>query len=453
MIVKNEQANIEACLAGVRDLVDEMIVVDTGSTDDTRAIATRLGARVFDFPWTDDFAAARNAALSHANGGWIFWLDADDRIDAENRDRLRKLFASLRDENVAYHMICRSLDPSGTTTTDHVRLFPNRPQIRWQHRIHEQILPAVRSCGGVSRPTDIVILHTGYQDAALYRRKLERNLKLLERERAEHPEAASVLYHLGLNYTAVGRPAEALPILRQGLALWRDGDPYLRGFYGQLARAHHVLGQRAEAIQVCKEGTARLADDAELLFVQCTLQTETGDLSAAEAGLLRLLDATRRFVSTDTGLTGYKARQNLAMIYRKQNRLADAETQLRLVVAEQLQFALGRLALADVLISLNRPAEVEAVLHPLAGVPAIAVEVALMRARALHMQRDLAAARSVLEVAAIESPANLRLLGLLTQVLIEQGTDRAAAIRSLRAILAIDPNHPAAKRMLEAMGK
>jgi GT2 family glycosyltransferase len=79
MIVKNEERHLPDCLASVNDLVDEMIVVDTGSTDRTKAVAASYGAKVSDFPWVDDFAAARNEALRHATGDWVFWMDADDR--------------------------------------------------------------------------------------------------------------------------------------------------------------------------------------------------------------------------------------------------------------------------------------------------------------------------------------------------------------------------------------
>jgi FkbM family methyltransferase len=112
VIVKNEEANLPACLGSARDLVDEMIVVDTGSTDRTKELAAGFGARVFDFPWVDSFAAARNESLRHATGEWIFWLDADDRLDEDNRGKLRKLFAQLKDENVAYSMKCHCLPDS-----------------------------------------------------------------------------------------------------------------------------------------------------------------------------------------------------------------------------------------------------------------------------------------------------------------------------------------------------
>src|SRR5262245_60079470 len=108
VIAKNEENNLSTCLKCAGDLVGEIVVVDTGSTDRTREVAAAQGARVFDFPWVDDFAAARNETLRHASGEWIFWLDADDRLDETNHQCLQVLLAGLTDENAAYLMKCFS---------------------------------------------------------------------------------------------------------------------------------------------------------------------------------------------------------------------------------------------------------------------------------------------------------------------------------------------------------
>src|SRR3982750_4635941 len=85
MIVRNEEKNLPRCLESVRGLFDEIVVVDTGSRDRTKEIAAGFGARVSEFAWIDDFAAARNAALGQASSDYAFWLDADDVIEPPER--------------------------------------------------------------------------------------------------------------------------------------------------------------------------------------------------------------------------------------------------------------------------------------------------------------------------------------------------------------------------------
>jgi glycosyltransferase involved in cell wall biosynthesis len=197
MIVKDEEANLPACLESVAGLVDEIVVVDTGSGDRTKEVAARFGARVFDFPWVDDFAAARNESLRHATGRWVFWLDADDRLDEENRGRLRVLLDRLGDEEAAYTMKCLCLAGAAggpATVVDHVRLFRNDPRLRWQYRVHEQILLAVRRAGHAVRWSDVVIHHAGYRDPELRRRKLARDLRLLHLENEDRPDDPFTLF-------------------------------------------------------------------------------------------------------------------------------------------------------------------------------------------------------------------------------------------------------------------
>ena len=221
MIVKNEEARLGRCLGSVADLVDEMVVVDTGSTDSTCKVAALWGARVCEFAWQNSFAAARNESIRHATGDWIFWLDGDEWLDEANRRKLRELLAGLQPENAAYVM--RQLSPAAdafgsTLAADQVRLFRRDPTLQWEYRVHEQILLAVRRAGHELRKTDISICHDGFADAGRGKSKLERNRVLLELERTERPEDPVTLYQLGQVYRQLGRSAEALPLLHRSLA-------------------------------------------------------------------------------------------------------------------------------------------------------------------------------------------------------------------------------------------
>ena len=153
MIVRDNEDTLEPCLAGIRPWVDEMIVVDTGSRDKTPAIAKAFGARVFHFPWCDDFSAARNESLRHARGQWLFWMDSDDTNDAENGRKLRELaYARHLPNTLGYvmqvHCPAQECDADdGLTVVDHVKMFANHPQLQFEFRIHEQVLPSIRRVG------------------------------------------------------------------------------------------------------------------------------------------------------------------------------------------------------------------------------------------------------------------------------------------------------------------
>ncbi len=136
MIVRNEENNLPRCLESVRGLFDEVVIVDTGSQDRTIEIARSFGAKVFEFVWVDDFAAARNEALAHATGDFVFWLDADDVVEPAERDKLQALLAGLSTDDPAGYVVRCACDPSpdgvgGETVVDHIRLFPLRADVRW----------------------------------------------------------------------------------------------------------------------------------------------------------------------------------------------------------------------------------------------------------------------------------------------------------------------------------
>src|SRR6185437_11193453 len=142
-----------------------------------------------------------------ATGDWAFWMDADDRLDDANAAKLKALFGSLTFENAAYVMkcVCVADAPGGTTTAvDHVRLFRTDPRHRWRYRVHEQILPALRSTGVTVHWSDVAVRHVGYIDQAFRRTKIARDLRLLELEKAEQPNDPFTLFNLGSVYNELG---------------------------------------------------------------------------------------------------------------------------------------------------------------------------------------------------------------------------------------------------------
>jgi glycosyltransferase involved in cell wall biosynthesis/predicted Zn-dependent protease len=456
MIAKNEEANLPACLGSVADLVDEMIVVDTGSTDRTREAAVAAGARVIDFAWCDSFAAARNESLGHATGDWIFWLDGDERLDETNRQRLRELFAGLGRDNVAYLMEQRSpLEESthGTTRVHQVRLFRNHPAIRWEYRVHEQILLAVRRTGGDLRPTGIVIDHVGFIEPAVQGPKVERNLRLLRLELAERPNDPFVLYNLGAVALTQGQTEEALRFLRRSLEHSQPGDTLVRKLYALLARGHQQLGQQDEALTVCRGGLARYPDDAELLFWESVLLEERGDLAGAEACLLKVLRAPagEHLTGVDAGLQGFRARHNLASLYRRQGRLPEAVAQWRAAVAECPGFPPAWQNLAELALEQGRWAELDEAAACLQDDPQTAMLSLVLRGRGQLAQRRFAAARQLLEEAVQRAPQALEPRLYLSHVLLQEGTDWEAAEQALHDVLTLDPGNSQAAHNLQVL--
>ena len=164
MIVKNEEDVLERCLESAAGLVEEIIIVDTGSTDRTKEIAARFTQRIIDFPWRDDFAAARNESFAHASMDYCLWLDADDVLLEEDRAAFLALKESL-DPAVSvvmapYHT---GFDESGRVTFSYYRerLIKNRAGMRWAGAVHEAIAPVGRVLYGAfavthrkTRPSD-----------------------------------------------------------------------------------------------------------------------------------------------------------------------------------------------------------------------------------------------------------------------------------------------------------
>ncbi|MEG0689535.1 MAG: glycosyltransferase family 2 protein, partial [Hungatella sp.] len=192
MIVKNEEKNMERALSWGREIMYEQIVVDTGSTDQTVEIAKRMGAKVFHFPWIDDFSAAKNYAIEQARGNWIAFLDADESYAKQDADKILGILrdieqhcnAKTKPHTIRSAMLC--LQDDGTVLGSYVqdRIFRNMNRLRYHNRIHEALgLPkgAHDSMIFYDAIDQLTIIHTGYADR-VYREtdKAERNIRLLQ---------------------------------------------------------------------------------------------------------------------------------------------------------------------------------------------------------------------------------------------------------------------------------
>ncbi|VTR91657.1 family 2 glycosyl transferase : Glycosyl transferase OS=Singulisphaera acidiphila (strain ATCC BAA-1392 / DSM 18658 / VKM B-2454 / MOB10) GN=Sinac_0358 PE=4 SV=1: Glyco_trans_1_2: Methyltransf_24: Glyco_transf_4: Glycos_transf_1: Glycos_transf_2: TPR_7: TPR_6: TPR_10 [Gemmata massiliana] len=457
MIVKNEEHHLGACLESVRDLVDEAVVIDTGSTDRTVEIARSFGCVVGEFPWVDHFAAARNAALDRATGDYAFWMDADDRLDAANRDKLRTVLAGLSGANEAFVMKCLCVGDrpgAGATAVDHVRLFRAHPAHRWTYRVHEQILPALRASGAEVKWSDVSVRHVGYVDPAVRRRKLDRDLRLLKLDAAEKPGDPFTLFNLGSIYHETGDHAAAADALEKSLAGSHVKDSIVRKTYALLARCQHQGGDPKRAAATCRVARQHYPDDAELVFLAAGLARETGDPRAAEGLYRKLIDGTEapHFASVDTALRAVKGRHNLAVLMMEQDRWPEAEGLWRAALVHDPHFLPAQVGLGEVCVKADNEAGLARQLAALeeAG-EAGAIEGAILSARWKGARGDHSGAIAVLEEAVSRFPGSLGARMALSHARIAADAAPEALEAAFRGILELDPGNTQAKRNLEVL--
>lgn len=216
MIVKNEEKNIERALSWGRDIVCEQIVVDTGSTDRTVELASAMVKKggIYHIPWLDDFAAAKNYAISKAKGEWIAFLDADEEFAPGDEKKLLKLLESLEDTGVmAIGTGWMQLNDQGKVQAagTQVRVFRNRPGLGYRRRIHEQLeWSDGRRLWIADATKELSILHRGYCSQAMAEKnRSQRNLKLIQKELSDHPDDYEMLGYLGDEYYTAGQWDEA----------------------------------------------------------------------------------------------------------------------------------------------------------------------------------------------------------------------------------------------------
>ena len=276
MIVKNEAENLTPCIHAVKAAVDEIIVVDTGSTDNTKERAAQSGAKVFDFVWCDDFSAARNESIRHATGDYILWLDADDRVDPSEVEKIRQLkrmFPSKK--NQAYYLVVNSQSPvDGETLFHQMRIFPNIRGARFEGRIHEQIFHIIGRMGVQFVQTDIMIRHIGYPDASVVIKKSERNLKIIEKELEVNPDHLILHYNAARTLSGIGRHAEAIDHIKRitdDENIKRNDKPLFLAAALLLGKFCADVGHYEEAVIVYKDLCKEFEDKGMLHY--CLGQT------------------------------------------------------------------------------------------------------------------------------------------------------------------------------------
>ncbi len=286
MIVKNEEQNLPGILNDAKRFADQIVVVDTGSQDQSVEIAKKYGAKIGHFEWCDDFAAARNRSIELAETDYLLWLDADDRIDESEQRKLQDLKSRL---DGAYFLRVESATDEaaasreGFTAFYQLRLFPRRDDIRFSGRVHEELISSIDKTGLSTRQQSITIRHTGYHRAEDRIAKGRRNLAIQLKALADGNGSAEQHYMIAASYFAVKdytKCLEHIKTARQmgGGGLWR------KYAYHMACDCHINLEHPQEALQELIAGAAEYPESGLMqYFLGAMLLRQQQYLPAIEA--------------------------------------------------------------------------------------------------------------------------------------------------------------------------
>ena len=293
MIVRDEQEHLGRCLESVREAVDEIVVVDTGSVDRTIEIAESFGARILHEEWRGDFAAPRNTAIEAATGDWILVLDADEElIDGA---RIREL---LHHEDVEGYCL-REVNFIGeelgieSVVNSAFRLFRNRPAYRYSGALHEQIMGTVNPEGGkTTRFVGIEIHHYGYlEPTSRAKEKTDRNMAIVMEEVERRPDDSFTLFNAGVEFQRIGEYEDALHYFRRSFTTLSS----LKAYYASLLLRNIVatlnsLERFDEALDVLADALSAYPDFTDLHYLQGQIHTSRREYRAAVQSFRRAID-------------------------------------------------------------------------------------------------------------------------------------------------------------------
>jgi tetratricopeptide (TPR) repeat protein len=454
MIVRNEAHQLENCLAGAAPLFDEIVVVDTGSRDATKQIAARFTRQVFDFPWCDDFSAARNESLRRASGDWVCWLDADDRLAPAECQRLGGLLASLQDRPAAYLLETHCLpryECEAASVISHVRLFRRHPEIRFKGRVHEQVAPSLTALGYELLSSDVKVEHVGYCDSATHQRKLQRDLRLLRMDYALDPDDRSTLVHLAMTCLHLGQLNEAERHLRRVVAGVQQPHDYLNQVYAALAKIALQSGRATEALAVLDEALRLLPDAEYLLLLKADCLYELDRYDEAHQTLLAIIRAGQQWHyrgSVPAEIKEKLAPRRLADVLRLKGRLDLAEAQLLALLHRFPSDTLSWYLLGRVYSQWGNWSRVELVAERLSTCPQGAAFGAILLAARQMAHGQWKPAESLVDQAIASAPQLPLARILRLELLFRAGAPVSAQMQACRDLLRVQPGNPDARQLL-----
>ena len=321
MIVKNESKYLGRCLESVKDLVDEIIVVDTGSTDNTVEIARKYGASVYEYQWDNNFSNARNKSLEHATKEWILLMDGDDEFNREDMDKFIQLINTS--DKDGHYFITQSYTgekPGKDVVTNlNLRLLRNNGKYKFTGAIHEQITDCTGKTDYTNFTTEeIHIFHYGYlTDVVKEKEKRKRNISILQEELKKDPYNAFHCFNMGNEYFALGDQEKALSYFNK---VYEKID-FNIGFSSKLVirriMCMEELGRYEEALNAISEGLKAYPKFTDLEYLRGYIYYKIGRFSLAIESMNRCIEMGKPPVQIEflVGCGTYRPYEVLGKIY------------------------------------------------------------------------------------------------------------------------------------------
>jgi len=291
MIVRNEERRLPQCLESIKPYVNEIIIVDTGSSDRTIEIAGEYGARIFQHPWEDDFSLHRNQSLSYATGDWILIMDADEVLAPGSGALLRRTIREANPETT--HFFCQLIDENHDGSTRSIssacRIFRNKMGFRYQGIVHNRLCQV-----GKAKSTPIRIIHKGYdlspEEMSI---KFKRTAALLERQLKENPDDIFALFNITQSYCMKGESKEAIIFGEKVRGLLKDAGfqpRYYLNVYYLLAISYLSMGNLEKVAEVCEEGITIEPSYLDLVFLLAYINYRLKQNEKAKTWCLRYME-------------------------------------------------------------------------------------------------------------------------------------------------------------------
>ncbi|QDH20847.1 glycosyltransferase family 2 protein [Saccharibacillus brassicae] len=316
MIVKDEEKHLKKCLDSVASVVDQIVIVDTGSTDRTLEIAEQYQAEIHHFEWINDFSAARNKAIKYAHTDYILVLDADEYLP-EDAD----LQNDISSEDDYYFVKIHNL-LSGERALNHlaIRLFANHKGLNYKNRLHEHLDVTGEGAHLIAGHANSVIMHVGYTDDMMQdRNKANRNLALILKGAEEDPSAYN-LFNLGRTYFWVGEYQKAMTFLKKAYSLSK-GLTILPELVTTLCKALGELKRYEEALVILIDAVNVYPNETDLLHLKALFFKEIGYKKDAIRTMEACIELGDQGITVSEGNGGYIAHLRLAEWYEEVNQI------------------------------------------------------------------------------------------------------------------------------------